>query len=324
MHLLKVLSARKGKAEANVSLRHTVKVDTSMKAPVHHRAKIEVTFLSPLLLFEALALLFWLVSLAGVADWQRRSTKAMAVVSPHYQPPVPIDMAATPPVLRSLLRTSYEPSYEWFIVWSSFFSACNMLYVTVSRGTLWQHACAMFYSSISTAISITHCYYISQLASLTRQLVDSKDALNAVRALYAGLIGFCLANVCAIGWMCSDIDHDLALDAATKKLEVQQEVLRSGAPSRATPTPGPYLYRQVPAAAVMPVTAAPAAVPAARPPPRTASHDEVDRVLDEVLEEDSFIARGGLGRGSGTLGRGSGALGRGSGAALGRAEEGFE
>ena len=48
-----LLNARKGKVDANVSLRHSVKVDTSMKAPVHHRRNIEVTFLSPLMLFGA-------------------------------------------------------------------------------------------------------------------------------------------------------------------------------------------------------------------------------------------------------------------------------
>jgi hypothetical protein len=227
------------------------------------------------------------------------------VVKPYYQPPVPVgSLAATPVATLSLTRTSYEPSYEWFIVWSSFFSACLMLYVTVFRGTLWQHACAMFFSSITTAIAITHCFYISQLVTLTAELVASKDALNAVKALYAGLIGWTLMNICAIGWMCLDIDHDIALDEATKNLAVQQEVLRSRAPSRATPAP--FMYS---------AAAAAAAAPGARGMvPRVASADEVDRILEEVLEDGSLATRSGLGRGSG--------LARGSGGALARAEEG--
>jgi hypothetical protein len=311
MHLLKVLEVRKGKTDANVSLRHSVKIDTSMKAPVHHRRNIAFTFLSPLLLFEALSLLFWLVGLAGVADWQARNTKAMAVVSPNYQPPVAVgNLTATPLTLLTLKRDKYEPSYEWFIVWSSFFSACYMLYVTVCRSSLWQHACAMWFCSITTAISMTHCFYISQLVSLTRQLVTSKSALSAVEALYAGLIGWTLMNVLALAWMCSDIDHDIALDAATKKLEVQQEVARSRsnsrAPSRST--------MMTPAHFLSPVSLSPR-----QPPPRVVSTDgfDVDRVLDEVLDDGSLAARSGLGRGSGA---GMPAYG----SALARAEEGRE
>lgn len=309
MHLLKVLEARKGKNEANVSLRHSVKIDTTMKAPVHHRRNIEFTFVSPLLLFELLSLLFWLVGLAGVADWQARNTKAMAVVSPNYQPPVAVgNLTATPLTLLHLKRDTYAPSYEWFIVWSSFFSACYMLYVTVCRSSLWQHACAMWFSSITTATSITHCFYISQLVSLTRELVTSKEALKAVEALYAGLIGWTLMNLLALAWMCSDIDHDIALDAATKKLEVQQEVARSRsnsrAPSRAmTMTP-------------LPVFLSPVSLSPRVPPPRVVSTDglDVDRVLDEVLDDGSLAARSGLGRGSGAA----------FGSTLARAEEGRE
>ena len=72
--------------DANVSLRHSVKVDTSMKAPVHHRKQIDVTFLSPLLTFEVLSLVFWLVGLAGVALWQDKCTKDMMPVRPFNQP----------------------------------------------------------------------------------------------------------------------------------------------------------------------------------------------------------------------------------------------
>jgi hypothetical protein len=116
--------------------------------------------------------------------------------------------------------------------------------------------------------------------------------------------------VLALAWMCSDIDHDIALDAATKKLEVQQEVARSRsnsrAPSRST--------MMTPAHFLSPVSLSPR-----QPPPRVVSTDgfDVDRVLDEVLDDGSLAARSGLGRGSGA---GMPAYG----SALARAEEGRE
>ena len=272
MHLLQILSTRKGKVDANVSLRHSVKVDTSMKAPVHHRRNIEVTFLSPLLLVEVLSRVFWLVGLAGVALWQDKCTKDMMPVRPFNQPMytvAPNSTAALAGWHPKADTSPYAPSYEWFIIWSSFASACYMLHVTVFRASLWQHACAMIFSGVTTAVSISHCYYISYLVQRTSDLVYSKDALNAVKALYAGMIGWTLMNILAIGWMCLDIDYDIALDEATKQLTVQHEEQTSRAQSRAF--------------------ASPITVPQLRPaplvPPRAGSHNEVDRVLDEVLEE---------------------------------------
>jgi hypothetical protein len=43
-----------------------------------------------------------------------------------------------------------------------------------------------------------------------------------VQCLYAGLVGWTTMNICAIMWMCLDIDHDIALDEATKQLTNQQ------------------------------------------------------------------------------------------------------
>ena len=127
----------------------------------------------------------------------------------------------------------------------------------------------MIFSGVTTAVSISHCYYISYLVQRTSDLVYSKDALNAVKALYAGMIGWTLMNILAIGWMCLDIDYDIALDEATKQLTVQHEEQTSPAQSRAF--------------------ASHITVPQLRPappvPPRAGSHNEVDRVLDEVLEE---------------------------------------
>ena len=272
MHLLQILSTRKGKTDANVQLRHSVKVDTTMKAPVHHRKQIDVTFLSPLLTFEVLSLVFWLVGLAGVAQWQDKCTKDMMPVRPFNQPMyvvAPNSTAALAGWQPKADTSAYAPSYEWFIIWSTFASACYMLYVTVFRASLWQHACAMIFSGITTAVSISHCYYISYLVQRTSELVYSKDAQNSVKALFAGMIGWTLMNILAIGWMCLDIDYDIALDEATKQLAVQQDELASRAPSR--------------------VFASPITVPPLRPaplaPPRVGSYNEVDRVLDEVLEE---------------------------------------
>ena len=73
-----VLNARKGQGESAVSLRHSMKVDTSHKVPVHHRRNIEVTFLSPLLVFEILAACMWVVGLAGVCLWQGAGVAARA------------------------------------------------------------------------------------------------------------------------------------------------------------------------------------------------------------------------------------------------------
>ena len=154
-----------------------------------------------------------------------------------------------------------------------------MLYVTVFRASLWQHACAMIFCAITTAVSISHCYYISYLVQRTSELVYSKYAHNAVKALYAGMIGWTLMNICAIGWMCLDIDYDIALDEATKQLAVQHEELTSRTPSRAFALPA--------GAAVQPLRPAPAPLV----PSRVGSYNEVDRVLDEVLEEGGNTAR---------------------------------
>jgi hypothetical protein len=233
-HLLMLLNARKGKTDANVSLRHSVKIDTSMKAPVHHRRAVEVTFISPLLMFEVLAFCLWVVGLAGVALWQAKCSKDMVHVRPFYQPIYTVTANSTAALAGWTPQadtTAYLPSYEWFIIWSSFVSIVYMLYVTIYRQSLWSHAAAMFLSSITTAVSITHCYYISHLVTLTKALVYSANALVAVKLLYAGLIGWTAMNICAIAWMCLDIDHDIALDEATKQLNVQQAVSRSRAGS---------------------------------------------------------------------------------------------
>jgi hypothetical protein len=80
----------------------------------------------------------------------------------------------------------------------------------------------MFLSSITTGVSITHLYYISNLSTMVKAMVYSKTALSAVQCLYAGLVGWTTMNICAIMWMCLDIDHDIALDEATKQLTNQQ------------------------------------------------------------------------------------------------------
>ena len=225
-----LLNARKGKVDANVSLRHSVKVDTSMKAPVHHRRNIEVTFLSPLLLFEILAFCLWVVGLAGVCLWQAKCTTNMIPVRPFYEPkwtPIVNSSAYLAQLAGTFnphvdITTAYVPAYEWFIIWCSFTSIVYMLYVTLWRASLWQHASAMFLSSITTGVSITHCYYISNLVTLTKNLVYGANNLIAVKLIYAGLIGWTSMNICAIMWMCLDIDHDIALDEATKALQAQQ------------------------------------------------------------------------------------------------------
>ena len=184
---------------------------------------------------EILAFCLWVVGLAGVCLWQAKCTKAMVPVKPFYRPTVTVaagSAAALAGWVPSLdATTAYVPSYEWFIIWSSFVSIVYMLYVTLYRATLWQHACAMFLSCITTAISITHCYYISYLVTLTKGLVYSAKALVAVKLIYAGLIGWTSMNVCAIVWMCFDIDHDIALDEATKALAAQQSRSRAVSPN---------------------------------------------------------------------------------------------
>ena len=196
-HLLTLLNARKGKVDANVSLRHSVKVDTSMKAPVHHRRNIEVTFLSPLLLFEVLAFCLWVVGLAGVALWQAKCTKDMTPLRPFYEPaylPAVNSTAALNGFKPAMPTDAYTPNYEWFIIWGSFVSIVYMLYVTLYRCTLWQHASAMFLSSITTAVSATHCYYISYLVTVTKVMVYPASSVIAVKLLFAGLIGWCSMN----------------------------------------------------------------------------------------------------------------------------------
>ena len=210
--------------DANVSLRHSVKVDTSMKAPVHHRRNIEVTFLSPLLLFEVLAFCLWVVGLAGVALWQAKCTKDMVPMRPFYEPTYQLatnSSAALAGFKPAMPTDAYTPNYEWFIIWGSFVSIVYMLYVTLYRCTLWQHASAMFLSSITTAVSISHCYYISYLVSATKVMVYATSSLIAVKLLFAGLMGWTTMNICAIIWMCFDIDHDIALDEAAKQLTAQ-------------------------------------------------------------------------------------------------------
>ena len=250
---------------------------------MHHRRQIEFTFLSPLLVFEVLSLIFWLVGMAGVAQWTNKCTTDMAVVAPFYQPSVTRypggNTSAVPEAVLTPPRSKYEPSYEWFIVWSSFFSAVYMLYVTVARSSLWQHACAMYFCILTTGISITHCYYISYLVPLTTSLVYNKDAHNAVKALYAGLIGWSLMNICAVFWMCLDIDHDIAMDKAAEQLALQHD--RSRAASRASTATPAFMY--VPDGGRMAPAAAWAAAPVTRAPPLTSAHDEVDVILDEVI-----------------------------------------
>ena len=78
-------------------------------------------------------------------------------------------------------------------------------------------------------------------------------------------------NLMSIGAMCLDIDYDIALDEATKKLAVQHEELASRT-SRAFASP-------------MTALAAPQQPTQPAVPPRVGSYGEVDRVLDEVLGE---------------------------------------
>ena len=196
---------------------------------------------------QILAFCLWIIGLAGVALWQAKCTKDMIPVRPFYEPLYTVTVNSTAALAGwkpTSITDPYQPGYEWLIIWASFASIVYMLYVTLYRASLWQHASAMFLSSITTAVSITHCYYISNLVALTKALVYSAKALAAVKLIYAGLIGWTTMNICAIMWMCLDIDHDIALNEATKQLQQQQNIIRSRAVSPSHPDQGLRMGRR--------------------------------------------------------------------------------
>ena len=234
-----------------MALKHRVMLDTKLTAPVHHRARIVVSFVSPLLMCLILAALMWFVALAGCAYWTDKFPIDMEAVKPFYSPYlggasqlVPLYGSSSPQVnianWTGFTQVQYDhkkyfPAYEWFLVWFSFLAIVYMIYVTLTRATLWQHACAMFFTTIVTSCMISHLWYLYYLMSWTTNLVQNKGALVAIELIFAGFLGMTAMLCLSIYYMCADIDHDQALDIATKQLQDQvNNAVNVERPSRPT------------------------------------------------------------------------------------------
>ena len=55
----------------------------------------------------------------------------------------------------------------------------------------------------------------------TKNLVQARGALVGVELIFAGFLGTATMLILSVYYMCGDIDHDQALDIATKQLQEQ-------------------------------------------------------------------------------------------------------